>query len=241
MELADFIDIHCHILPGLDDGPKKLAQCLDLVRCYTDVGIKKVIATPHFLPGTIWMARPQKILALIDKLQKTLSDQGIQFEIIPGMEIAIQKNMGKRLAQGDYLPLGGRSCTYLLEPPFEISGLNPLESLVEFMAQGKKVILAHPERCEYFQLHPEILSRAHGSGVAVQINCGSLLGRFGPAAQKMAKQLLAWEVVDYLASDAHSAHSRRPPDVSEWNELQQLISPETLWRIAAVNPGKLLA
>ncbi|MCD6269216.1 MAG: hypothetical protein J7J71_03680 [Deltaproteobacteria bacterium] len=240
MELADFIDIHCHILPGLDDGPKNTAQCLDLVCCYTDVGIKRVVATPHFLPGTIWTARPRKILALIDKLQKALSDHGIQFEIIPGMEIAIQKNMGQRLAQGDYLPLG-RSRTYLLEPPFEISDLNPLEPLAEFMEQDKKVILAHPERCEYFQLHPEDLRQAHGLGIAVQINCGSLFGRFGQPAQKLANQLLAWEVVDYLASDAHSAHHRRPPDGSEWNALQQLISPEILRRIAAVNPGKLLA
>ena len=240
MELADFIDMHCHILPGLDDGPQKPSQCLALVRCYAAAGIKKLVATPHFLPGTIWTARPRRILDLIDRLQKALLRNGFELEIFSGMEISIHKNMGKRLTRGDYLPLG-TSNAYLLEPPFEISALNPLEPLAEFMEQGKKVILAHPERCEYFQRYSELLRRAHGDGVAVQLNCGSLLGRFGPEAEKLARQLLEWEAVDYLASDAHSAGRRRPPDLVEWQELQKLMSPETLRRIAADNPGKLLA
>jgi protein-tyrosine phosphatase len=240
MELADFIDMHCHILPGLDDGPKKPSQCLALVRCYAAVGIKKLVATPHFIPGTIWTARPRRILDLINRLQQALRRNGFELEIFPGMEISIQKNMGARLAQGAYLPLGA-SDAYLLEPPFEISGLNPLEPLAEFMEQGKKVILAHPERCEYFQQHPQILKQAQRRGIAIQLNYGSLLGHFGPAAEKLARRLLEWDAVDYLASDAHSAGRRRPPDQADWQELKKLMAPEILRRIAADNPGKLLA
>lgn len=239
MKPADFIDIHCHILPGFDDGPKNPEQSLELAQCYVKAGIKRVFATPHFLPGTIWTAGPRQVFAGIDKLRKMLSERGIELEIFPGMEIAIQKNMGTRLEQGDYLPLGA-SRSYLLEPPFDISRFNPLEPLAEFTERGKKVILAHPERCEYFQRHPETLRPAHDRGVELQINCGSLLGRFGPEAKKTADRLLEWGVVDYLASDAHSARSRRPPDMAEWKQLQKLVSPEVLRRITVLNPAKLL-
>ncbi len=239
MEPADLIDVHCHILPGFDDGPKNLQQSLELGRCYVEAGVKRVVATPHFLPGTIWTAGPRQILDGIGKLRKIFAERELELEILPGMEIAIQKNMGARLEQGAYLPLGA-SRSYLLEPPFEISRFNPLEPLVEFIERGKKVILAHPERCEYFQQNPETLRQAHDQGTELQINCGSLLGRFGPAARETVGQLLKWGVVDYLASDAHSARSRRPPDSVEWSELQKLISPEVLQQIAVDNPAKLL-
>jgi len=240
MELSDFIDIHSHILPGLDDGPKVLSESLALLHCYRDVGIKRVFATPHFLPGTAWSASPRRILAFVEGLLEVLTDHGINLEIIPGMEIAIQKNMGKNLARGRYLPLG-KSDIFLLEPPFKLTAYNPLEPLNEFMRQGKRVILAHPERSEYFQLNPQTLQQVHRNGIGIQINYGSLLGYFGSASEQTAKQLIAWEVVDYLASDAHSAVNRRPPGGLEWHDLQKLINPEMLRQIASVNPGKILA
>ena len=239
MELSDFIDIHTHILPGLDDGPKELSESIALARCYTSVGIKRVFATPHFLPGTAWSASPKKILAVTQMLQCSLLDIGSLLEIIPGMEIAIQKNMGKNLDKGRYLPLGD-SGTYLLEPPFETPSYNPLEPLNEFLERQYKVILAHPERCEYFQRYPQTLQKAHSRGVAIQVNLGSLLGWFGQAPQKTAKQFMEWEIVDYLASDAHSANQRRPPNLQEWHKLKELINPEKLQQIASINPGKLL-
>jgi protein-tyrosine phosphatase len=239
MELSDFIDIHSHILPGLDDGPEVLAESLALLRCYSGVGVKRVFATPHFLPGTAWSASPRRIMAFVEGLREVLPDHGINLEIISGMEIAIQKNMGKNLARGRYLPLG-ESDIFLLEPPFKSATFNPLEPLKEFTRQGKRVILAHPERSEYFQRNPQTLQQAHRNGIAIQINYGSLLGYFGAASEKTAKQLVAWEVVDYLASDAHSAVNRRPPGGLEWHDLQKLITPEMLRQIASVNPGKIL-
>ncbi|MCK5681797.1 hypothetical protein KAI46_13400, partial [bacterium] len=128
MKLSDFIDIHTHILPGLDDGPKELSESIVLARLYTDVGIKMVFATPHFLPGTAWSASPEKILAATQMLQDSLHHSGSKLILIPGMEIAIQKNMGMNLDRGRYLPLGNSSA-YLLEPPFDSPSFNPLEPL----------------------------------------------------------------------------------------------------------------
>ena len=239
MKLSDFIDIHTHILPGFDDGPKELFESIALARCYSAVGIKRVFATPHFIPGTAWSASPEKILASVRILQDCLLSTGSTLEIIPGMEIAIQKSMGKNLDKGRYLPLGS-SGTYLLEPPFETPSFNPLEPLNEFLERQYKVILAHPERCEYFQRYPQTLQKAHNQGVAIQVNLGSLLGWFGQAPQETAKQFMAWEIIDYLASDAHSASKRRPPNLQEWHELQEIVNPEILRQTASINPGKLL-
>ncbi len=239
MQLFDFIDIHTHILPGLDDGPEDLADSIALARCYTTVGIKRVFATPHFLYGTAWSASPEKILVAVQMLQDSLLSAGSPLTIIPGMEIAIQKSMGKNLDKGRYLPLGN-SCSYLLEPPFDIPTFNPLEPLNEFLERQQKVILAHPERCEYFQRYPQTLQKAHSQGITLQVNLGSLLGRFGRQAQKTAEQLLAWDIIDYLASDAHSSKHRRPPNQQEWRALQEIINPETLHKLAYINPQQLL-
>ena len=239
MKLSDFIDIHTHILPGLDDGPKELSDSIALAHCYTAVGIKRVFATPHFLPGTAWSASPEKIIVAVQMLQDTLLSAGSSLTIIPGMEIAIQKSMGKNLDKGRYLPLGN-SCSYLLEPPFEVSGFDPLDPLNEFHERQQHVILAHPERCEYFQRHPQTLQKAHNQGVSIQVNLGSLLGWFGQQPQKTAKQLLTWGIIDYLASDAHSSYQRRPPNQQEWQTLQEIINPEILQKVAYTNPQKLL-
>ena len=147
--------------------------------------------------------------------------------------------MGKNLDKGSYLPLGS-SGTYLLEPPFEAPSFNPLEPLNEFLERRYKVILAHPERCEYFQRHPQTLKEAHLRGIGIQLNLGSLLGWFGQAPQKTAEQFMAWEIVDYLASDAHSALNRRPPNRQDWQALQRLVRPEILQKTTSINPGKLL-
>lgn len=239
MNLSEFIDIHTHILPRLDDGPKNLSASLALAEHYTSVGIKYVFATPHYLPGTAWSASSEKILATLDKLQKVLCNSGSLLEIIPGMEIAIQRNMGKNLDNDRYIPLGN-SGTYLLEPPFDSSGYDPLEPVNEFIKRGHRVILAHPERSEYFQRYPEALKKAHSQDVAVQVNLGSLLGSFGQGPRKTASQFMKWDIVDFLASDAHSASQRRPPNHSEWQDLQELINPEKLKEIASINPKRLI-
>ena len=239
MNLSDFIDIHTHILPGLDDGPKELSESIALAACYTDVGIKRVFATPHFLPGTSWSASVEKVLVVVRRLQDSLLSAGSPLTIIPGMEIAIQKSMGKNLDKGRYLPLGS-SNTYLLEPPFDTPSFDPLEPLSEFIDRKKRVILAHPERCEYFQRYPQILQKAHSQGIAIQVNLGSLFGWFGQPSQKTAKQLLTWGIIDYLASDAHSSNQRRPPNHLEWHRLQETIDPETLKKMTHTNPEKLL-
>lgn len=240
MQPADFIDIHCHLLPGVDDGPKTLEQSLALAARYAGAGIRQVFATPHFLPGTIWSAGPEQIHSGLDRLRRALREHGLKLEIFPGMEIAIQAKMEKRLDKGCYLPLGNSGC-YLLEPPLEGRRFNPLDPVKAFTRRGKKVILAHPERSEFFQRHPEILRRARSRDLALQVNIGSLLGHFGPGPRQTALQLLAWEAFDYLASDAHSHQGRRPPNADDWRRLRELVPPEILRETAAENPARLAA
>ena len=104
--LRDFIDIHTHILPGIDDGPKDMSDSITLAREYERAGITKVFATPHFMPGTAWSADKETVLQLIDKLQTALDAEQVNLHIVPGMEIGFHKMMVERILSGQLLALG---------------------------------------------------------------------------------------------------------------------------------------
>jgi protein-tyrosine phosphatase len=240
MRLDEFVDIHAHLLPGFDDGPATVAESLELARCYAGAGIGTVFATPHYLPGTAWAAGPEKTLAATAGLREALAGAGIALRVFCGMEIAITRQMGKNLDKGLYLPLGNSSF-YLLEPPLEPVSFDVFAAFNDFIERRKGVILAHPERCAIFQKSPDRLRELHARGIGLQVNLGSFLGRFGRRPQRLAMLLLEWGLVDYIASDAHNAGRRRPPDRAEWQRLEKIVGDETLALAARDNPLRLAA
>ena len=114
-EIQNFIDIHTHILPGLDDGPKNLQESIALARCYECTGVNRVIATPHFLPGTAWAPTKDKVIRSVQILQEKLNEEGIVVKIEPGMEIAYHGRMADRILAEELLPLSNSS-HYLVGP-----------------------------------------------------------------------------------------------------------------------------
>jgi protein-tyrosine phosphatase len=214
-KLDTFIDIHTHILPGLDDGPLDMEGAVALARCYERVGIKSVVATPHYLPGTAWVASKEKIFECIEQLQLKLEDENIDLYIQPGMEIAYHKKTADNIVDGKLLPLGSSGC-YLIEPPLTGDQHSLLEGLLELSDLGMPFILAHPERVETFQRKTVQLERLLERGWLLQINTGSLLGYFGRRSKETAEKLLKNKHIHFVASDAHD-HKRRPPlNESEW-------------------------
>lgn len=238
-DISKFIDIHTHILPGIDDGPKNLEESAAMARCYVDLGISKVIATPHFIPGTAWAANHDKINAKVTELQSYFSEQKIALQLYPGMEIAYHNKVVSRLEKGLLQSLAN-SQYYLLEPSFQDSQHDLIMCARQLMEQGLKVILAHPERIETFQENLEPLHKAITSGLEVQLNSGSILGKFGETCKQTAMQLIAADNVHYLASDAHSADNRKPLDGKEWQQLSNSLGNDLLSTLCINNPQKII-
>lgn len=216
--LTEFIDMHTHILPGLDDGPKDMAGSIAMARCYEKVGIKTVVATPHFLPGTAWAPAKERVLESVLALRTSLDSAGIDLTVVAGMEIAYHKKLEERILAGVVLPLG-QSGYFLIEPSFQGEQDGLLASLQSLLNKGQKLILAHPERADAFQQMPQVLRKFVDQGLRIQVNAGSLLGYFGKKSKDTAELLLQGDCIHLIASDAHDHSKRAPLNAKEWNDL----------------------
>jgi protein-tyrosine phosphatase len=204
------IDLHSHILPGVDDGPATLEGSLELARAAVAAGTRTILATPHIhTDERIDAALVADRLAV---LRPALAEEGIPLEVLPGGEIAIW-----RLADlGDdalrELALGGGP--YLLvESPFspQAAAFEPI--VLDLLTRGHRVLLAHPERCPAFQRDPMRLERLVEGGVLVQVTAASMTGAFGTTAKRFTSALLRYGLVHVIASDAHD-HVKRPPGLT---------------------------
>lgn len=216
--LNDFIDIHTHLLPGLDDGPKNVSDAIAMARCYQRVGVNTVIATPHFLPGTAWSAAKEKILESLIKFKKELIDNNVSLMVEAGMEIAFHNRLVDNLLNNKLLPLG-QSEYYLIEPSFQGEQDELVACLHFLLTEGRKIILAHPERCEKFQQKSDSLIGLVEQGLLVQVNSGSLLGLFGKKSKATAKELYRRQCLHFVASDAHDSIRRHPLDLDQCANL----------------------
>ena len=206
------IDIHCHILPDMDDGPESLGEALAMCRAAAGDGIRTIVAAPHFKPGTYEFSG-SRLLDAIGILQAAVKKEGINVTILPGAEVAVSPEMPSYLEPGGHLMInGGR---YFLAEFRPLSVPSHWDTfLLSFLASGMAPIIAHPERNAWFMNHPEALSSAVQSGILVQITAASITGGFGEEARDFSIYLLRHNLVHAIASDGHSA-DLRPPRLAE--------------------------
>ncbi len=201
------IDLHSHILPGLDDGPAALEDSLALARAATAAGTRAMATTSHI--DFTFGVRPADLVAARAALRPALEDAGIELELLAGGEIA-----PARLPQLDddalrSLALGGGPAV-LLECPFTPVGASMEPMVSDLRRRGFEVLLAHPERSPTFQQDPMRLARLIELGAHAQVTAGALAGDFGGTPREAARTLLRRGLVHVLASDAHGAEHRRP-------------------------------
>jgi protein-tyrosine phosphatase len=209
LTFKDVIDLHCHALPGIDDGPATSAGSLDLIRASVAAGVGTVLATPHV--SWRYPNDAASIAAAVEDLRGHLESEGIEVQLLAGAEVAmtqIEEIEAEELAR---LGLGGGSWL-LLEPPFSpvAPGLGRIVRDVQLA--GMNVLLAHPERCPAFQRDPDTLRALVTDGVLTSLTAGSLVGRFGGSVRRFAVSLLRDGLAHNVASDAHD-HSTRAPGI----------------------------
>lgn len=218
IEINKFIDIHTHILHGIDDGSGGLQESLEIAMGYQETGVKKIIATPHFLPGTAWATPKEKVLELVGSFQQILDRKKIDVQILAGMEIAFHNNLIQRIENGSVLPLAD-SGHFLIEPSFQGEQDSLLLCLRTLIKSGYKLILAHPERIEGLRAKTPIIEDLVGNGLLIQCNSGSLLGYFGKKAREAAIHYHERGCVHFVASDVHGTTKRTLISDREWSQL----------------------
>jgi len=236
--LSDFVDIHVHILPGIDDGPKDMRTSISLAQSYERAGISKIFATPHFIPGTAWSADKETVVRLVSGLQEILDGQDINLNISPGMEIAYHRKMVERIFSGELLALGN-SNIFLIEPPFYGLADDLYDSLMYLLENNIKVIIAHPERAEKYIKKPALIDNLVSAGAQVQVNSGSLLGNFGAASKQIALSFWQSRQIHYIGSDAHNCNNRTPITSEDWDLIRYLQDGELLLDTCSMNSTAL--
>lgn len=202
------IDLHNHMLPGLDDGPETLEEALEMAAVYAAAGFSRVAATPHWVVGSAWQPPAEKVLQWVAGLQEALEKHRLSLEVVPGMEVAMTMEISKRIQTGQVLTLNGGKYV-LVEPPFQRMPMGWERILFEISAVGYRVLLAHPERCGHLARDPEIIQKMVGTGVGIQVNWKSLLGSYGQTIRETAWSFLEGGLAHVLATDGH-----RPEDIS---------------------------
>lgn len=205
------IDLHSHILPGVDDGPPGVAGSLELARAAVAAGTGQMVATPHI--NDDHFIEPLDVAPAVAALNERLAAERIDLVVRAGGEIAMPRLLDLEEEELESLGLGGGP--YLLvESPFGLAA-GSFEPLVQdVLDRGHRVLLAHPERSPTFQREPERLAGLVRSGVLVQITAGSMAGSFGERVRRFTARLLHEDLVHVVASDAHN-HDVRPPGLDE--------------------------
>ena len=232
------IDLHSHVLPGIDDGVADIADSVKLVRELANGGVTDVFATPHYIDETIWTSSREVNLKLVSDLQKRLDDEGIVVKIHLGNEIYINRKILKLLESGE-ISLMGDSKYLLVELPMSGDFLGFSDIFLELLRAGYKVILAHPERYTSFQKDFSLLSELYDMGVLLQCNVGSFVDQYGKAARKLAVKLAKSKMIFGLGTDIHHPRGEEflPGAIKK---LGKYYSSDELEELLVGHPRKIL-
>ena len=234
------IDLHCHILPGLDDGAATWQDALEMARKAAEGGTRILAATSH---GNFSRGDPEDYLEQYRKtlvrFRQELAERNIPLKLAGGMELLVNEKL-LRYGREHRLPSLNGGKYLLVEFWFDASSRRIREGPEELARMGWRLVLAHPERYDAIWRHPELLEELDRRGVVLQVNQGSLRGDFGRRARVLAEFMLRQEIAGAMASDAHDP-ILRSPDLDEISRLLELrYGPGAAAYLLRDNPGRIL-
>lgn len=229
------VDIHCHLLPGIDDGAKDWEESLAMARLAVADNVATIIVTPHQL-GNYRHNSGDDIRRRTAELQHRLDTSRIALQVLPGADVRIDADIVQQLVDGGALTLGDHRRHVLLELPHEM--YLPLEPLLARLAERKMVgILSHPERNEGILRQPSVLVPLVDAGCLLQITAGSLCGTFGPACEQLAVSIIDQGLAHFVATDAHGCKSRRPLLRRAYERIADIADRDTATTLCSTNPS----
>jgi protein-tyrosine phosphatase len=234
-----FTDIHCHCLPGLDDGPRTMAEAIALCQRLVAEGIATVVATPHQLGRFNGRNDAKRVRDVTSQLNAQLQRAGIRLEVLPGGDVRVDERLCQLLQNDRVLTLADAGKYILLELPHEIFiDIEPL--LSELAAIKVKTIISHPERHSALRWEPKVALRWLEIGAYFQINAGSLLGKFGTDACEAAWRFLSSGWASFVATDAHNTDERRPCMRAAFKRIHTRLGEDVARLVCIENPARIV-
>jgi protein-tyrosine phosphatase len=243
LERQRYVDIHCHCLAGLDDGPATMSESLSLCRALADDGVTTVMATPHQLGRFSGRNEAELVRERVVALNEQLEHSRISLNVVSGGDVRVDERICQLIEADRILTLADGGKYILLELPHEIFiDIEPL--LVGLSTLGVRAIISHPER------HPVIarpgsparsaLLRWLVRSAHIQLTAASLLGDFGATAQKAAWDFLTSGWACFVATDAHDLDGRRPRMKTAYQQIRVRLGEATAKRVCIENPLRVL-
>ena len=233
------IDIHCHILFGLDDGSDNIEESVRMARIAVDSGIRAIIATPHSnVPNSYRNYWNDELTARLNDLTKRLEEEKLPLKIFPGHEIFASGDFIGLINEKKLLTLNG-SVFPLVEFDFEEYSDSVYLKLKKLVANGFTPIVAHPERYSFVHEDDDAIRRIKNIGCLIQVNKGSLIGRFGKYSHRAAHAMMRRNMVDVIASDCHRPYMRTPIMEDVYMSLARKYPRQYLELLVEKNPGKI--
>ena len=212
------IDLHCHILPGIDDGSRSLEMSLEMARMAVDDGITMIACTPHIYPG-LYMNDTAGITAARGRLQHEFDTRGIPLQLTIGADVHLVPGLLDGLRAGTVPTLHGTRYL-LLEPSHHVAPPHFQESVFRLVAEGYVPVITHPERLTWVEDHYPVFCDLVKQGAWMQLTAASLTGVFGARAKYWSERFLGDGFTHILATDAHS-NGRRSPIMSKAREIAE--------------------
>jgi len=234
-----YVDIHCHCLAAVDDGPATMDEALALCRGLTDDGVSVVVATPHQLGRFSECNEASQIREAVSVLNEELRCNGIPLTVMPGGDVRVDERICQLLEADRILTLADGGKYILLELPHEV--FIDIELLIGSLASmGIQAIVSHPERHRVLARDPRVLLKWLARGAHLQVTSGSLLGEFGSVAHKAAWHLLDAGWVSFVATDAHDLVGRRPRTNAAFNQISSKLGEAVARQVCIENPLRVL-
>ena len=234
------VDIHCHILPGFDDGADNIEESLRMARIAVSGGTKTIIATPHSnIPDSYQNYLDKFYVDSFKNLKSRLKEENIPLEIFPGHEIFATDDLINPIKRKRLLTLCNSDYP-LIEIAFKERSESVYEKLQILIAEGLTPIVAHPERYAFVAENGSAPLKLKKMGCLLQVNKGSLKKSFGKTPYAVAETLITHELADFVASDAHSPYMRTPYLADAHEIVSELRSEQYADLLLSINPRKVL-
>lgn len=234
------IDLHCHLIPYIDDGAHNIETAYAMANFAWKSGVDTIVATPHCnLRNARKNYLDRDYLLILATFQAFLKQRGLPIKILSGAEVFAHDNNIRELIEHDRLATINRSRYLLVEFPFHQNGHMISQTLDAIARRGLIPVIAHPERYDSVQEYPNLASCWFERGYVIQINKGSLLGRLGRSAYECANELISNGYAHVIASDAHDM-KYRPPGFYRLIRSHQ-IDPDFLKLLLEINPKRIIS
>lgn len=233
------VDIHNHMLYGVDDGSKTIEESIEVLRDLEKVGYTDIILTPHYIPYSGYSNPRSDNLVRLEKLKRELKNKDIDLNLYLGNEIFIDDSIYE-LLEKDVISSLNNTNYLLVEIPMSGEFAGYQEIFKYLMTKGFKIVLAHPERYTTFQEDYNKVKELDDMGVYFQCNLDSLVGKYGPRAESLVKRMLMENRISFLATDIH----QKKHDYTKWKEARQValqyVSREVFNTLVNDNPSMLI-